>query len=350
MTETTKYVYGVIAPNEARPFDRIAFEREVQSATPECRTVSAIAHQDIAAVVSDSAISDHTHLLKDALARLLVQHQMVVETVMSLGYTVIPMRLGTFARDEREVREILGCGNGLVRAISAKVADRIEVDVVATWNDFGAVLKEIAEHPAIRKVKAELQAKPAGVSLEDQMRVGVMVKKLLDSARTELAEAIGAALKPVCADRREHDLMDDRMISNTAFLLDRARQSRFDQVIQELNTRFNGRLNFRCVGPLPPYSFCTLEARKIEFEKIEWARKKLGLVNDRATRDEIKQAHRQRAFACHPDRNAGSPVLGREFDEVTKAFRILDDFCQGELCYFDPSRFRESALQIRVRN
>jgi hypothetical protein len=350
MAETAKYIYGVIAVSEARALDPTAFEREVQPASPECRTVSAIVHQGVAAVVSDSAISDHTHLLKDALARLLVTHQMVVEAVMGLGYTVIPMRLGTFARDEREVREILGRGKGLVRDISAKVANRIEVDVVATWNDLGAILKEIAEHPAIRQLKAELLANPAGVSLEDQMRIGVKVKELLDQTRTELAAAVGAALNPVCADRREHDLMDDKMIANTAYLLDRGRQPQFDQAVQELNTRFNGRLNFRCVGPLPPYSFYTLEARKLQFDTIDWARRKLGLVKDAVTQEDIRRAHRQMAFSSHPDRNAGSPVMSREFDEVTKAYRILNEFCQEGRCSFDPASFQEHSIQVCLRS
>ncbi len=350
MAETGKYIYGVIAVNEARAFDPTAFEREVRPASPECRSVSAIVHQGVAAVVSDSDVGDYTRLLKDTLARLLVTHQMVVEAVMGLGYTVIPMRLGTFARDEREVREILGRGNALVRDISAKVANRIEVNVVATWNDLGAILKGIAEHPAIRQLKAELLANPVGVSLEDQMRVGVKVKELLDQSRTELAEEIGAALGQVCADRREHDLMDDKMIANVAFLLDRVRQPQFDQAVQELNTRFNGRLNFRCVGPLPPYSFYTLEARKLQFDTIDWARRKLGLVKDTVTQEDIRRAHRQMAFSAHPDRNAGSVVMSREFDDVTKAYRILNEFCQEGRCSFDPASFQEHSVQVSLRS
>jgi hypothetical protein len=275
---------------------------------------------------------------------------MVVEAVMGLGYTVIPMRLGTFARDEREVREILGRGSVLVHDISGKVANRIEVNVVATWNDLGAALKEIAEHPAIRQFKAELLANPAGVSLEDQMRVGVKVRELLDQTRTELATEIGAALDPVCADRREHELMDDKMIANIAFLLDRVRQPQFDQAVQELDTRFSGRLNFRCVGPLPPYSFYTLEARKLQFDTIDWARRKLGLVKDTVTREDIRRAHRQMAFSSHPDRNAGSAVMGLEFDEVTKAYRILNEFCQGGCCSFDPASFQEHSIQVGLRS
>jgi hypothetical protein len=345
-----KYIYGVICNQEAGLFDAAGFEREVRVTTPECREVSAIGYQDIAAVVSESAISDHTHLLRDALARLLVRHQMVVETVMSLGYTVIPLKLGTFANDEPEVSEILRRGYRLIRAIHPQVASRIEVDVVTTWSDLTLILKEIAERSEIRQLKAELQANPAGVSVEDQMRLGVMVKKFLDQTRADLAQEIHTALKSHSADMREHDLMDDKMVSNAAFLLDRTRQARFDQTVKELDARFLGRLNFRCVGPLPAYSFYTLEARKLQFDRIDWARRKLGLVKDAISRDEIRTAHRRLAFSAHPDRNAGSLLMGREFDEITNAYRILDEYCQDDRCSFDPASLQENTIQVRVRS
>ena len=345
-----KYIHGVICNQEAGLFDAAGFEREVRVTTPECREVSAIAYEDIAAVVSESAISDHTHLLKDALARLLIRQQMVVESVMSLGYTVIPMRLGTLAQDKQEVNEILRRGYGLIRAIQPQVASRVEMDLVATWSDLSLILREAAQCPEIRLVKTELQSKPSGVSLEDQMRVGVMVKKFLEQSRTERARAIRAALEPISADVREHDLMDDKMVSNAAFLLDRTRQARFDQTVHELDASFLGRLNFRRLGPLPPYSFYTLEVKKLQADKIDWARRKLGLVKDAISRDEIRTAHRQLAFSAHPDRNAGSPIMGREFDEITDAYRILDEYCQDDHCSFDPASLQENAIQLRVRS
>lgn len=345
-----KYIYCVICNHQAGPFDATALEREVRSTAPDLVSVSVVGHEDTAAVVSESAISDHTHLLKDALARLLVRHQMVAETVMGLGYTVIPMKLGTFARDEQEVREILRRGRTLIQKTHAQVTSKVEVDVVATWTDLNLVLKQTLECPEIRRAKEELQANPAGVSVADQMRVGMMIKKALDQTRAALGKEIHAALRSRSVDLREHDLMDDKMVSNAAFLLERTRQERFDQTVRELDERFQGQVNFRCVGPLPPYSFFTLEAKRLQFDKIEWARRKLGLVKDAATREEIRRAHRQMAFSSHPDRNAGSLVMSREFDEVTKAYRILDKFCQEGRCSFDPASFQEHAIQVCLKS
>ena len=57
-------------------------------------------YQDISALVRDSEIVDYTHMRKDILARFLIDHQTVIERVMTAQTTIIPMRLGTFAQDE----------------------------------------------------------------------------------------------------------------------------------------------------------------------------------------------------------------------------------------------------------
>ncbi|MDI6794761.1 MAG: GvpL/GvpF family gas vesicle protein [bacterium] len=186
---------------------------------------------------------------------------------------------------------------------SPKISDRIEIDLTATWIDFSAVLKEVGEEKEIKEFKERLLADPEGVTVEDQMKVVAMIKKALDEKREKYAELIQNTLKAVSQDFKVHELMDDKMIINTAFLIDKDKQTDFDLKVEELDTKFAEKLNFRCVGPLPPYSFYTLEVRKMDLEEIEWARKKFGLLNDFATKDEIKRAYQRLAISTHPDRN-----------------------------------------------
>ena len=44
------------------------------------------------------------------------------------------------------------------------------------------------------------------------------------------------------------------MILNAAVLIGRSEEAQFDQAIEQLNRGYGDRLDFRCVGPLPPYS------------------------------------------------------------------------------------------------
>lgn len=351
-----KYIYGIINSNTAmRLFVPRNFfgEKECENKN---KIVYTISYQDISAVVSDSEIVDYPYMLKDVLAKLLVEHQKVIERIMNAEYTIIPMRLGTFAVHESEVRHILAKGYFIIKDIFNKIKDKIEIDMVATWSDFNAVLKEVAEERDVKEFKLSLLNKKEGITVNDQMKIGVMVKKALDEKREKYSEEIQNTLRTVSQDFRVHELMDDKMVANIAFLINKFMQEDFQKRIEELNNRFAEKLYFRCVGPLPPYSFYTLEIKRIQFKDLDWARKKLGFLNDSATKSEIKKVRQMLACSLHPDRNPNKPGIEREFDEVTKAYKVLLEYCQaaeqasqGERCSFNEKEFKRNALLVKVR-
>ena len=362
MSVIGKYIYGVIPRRNLcranhRHAGQVNFNGEQLLGSCLPREifgvwVYTIPYQDISAVVSDSEIVDYTRMLKDAVGRQLVTHQRVIEGIMP-EYTIIPMRLGTFASDENEVRDILNKGYRVIKEVFGKIKDRIEIDVVATWSDFNSVLKEVGEEKEIREFKERLLTNPEGITVDDQMKVGVMVKKALDEKREKCALEIQTYLRDCSEAFKIHELMDDKMVINAAFLI--ARQKDFDKKVEELNTKFAEKLNFRCVGPLPPYSFYTLEIKKMQFKDLDWARKKLGLLDDFATKNEIKKAHQTLAFSSHPDKNPDTPGIEKEFDEITRAYKILVDYCeackqagQGDSCFFNEEEFKRNAILVKL--
>jgi len=276
----------------------------------------------------------------------LVRHQRAIEKIMASGYTVIPVKLGTFAQDESELIHILACGYSIVKGIADKIYNKIEIDVAATWSDFTSVLKETGEEKEIKELKERLLANPKQVTIDDQMKVGFMVKKALDEKRDRLAEDIQNVLKKIVREAKAHELMDDKMVMNSAFLIDKSDQTLFYKKVEELNMAFAERLNFRCVGPLPPYSFYTLEIKKMQLDEIDWAKKKLG-VNDAISKDGIKKAYQRSAVSSHPDRNPDIPGSEMKFDEVNKAYKILVDYC--EACEQMGQGDGKNAVLVKVR-
>jgi len=364
MDKMGKYIYGIINSNWGKSFvldELVAFEdvypirspAEVVESSEIYNKAYTVVFQDISAVVSDSEIVDYSHMPKDTLARLLVRHQQVVEQVMA-EHTIIPMRLGTFADSDEEVREILAKGYKAIKDILARSENCIEVDVVATLKDFNSFLQEeVSQEDEIKQFKQSLIGKKGGVTVDDQMRVGILVKKYSDKKKAEYADRIQSALSGVAQDFKAHDLMDEKMVLNTAFLMDKNRQKDFEQKVDHINNKFEEKLNFRCIGPLPPYSFYTLEVKKAQFEEIDWARKKLGLTDDFITANEIKKAHRRLALTCHPDKNPDTPDMENKFDDMTRAYRILLDYYRASNqaeetagCYFTEEAFEKNAMLV----
>jgi hypothetical protein len=173
--------------------------------------------------------------------------------------------------------------------------------------------------------------------------------------RQECASKIQNALNTVYDCFKQHELMDDKMVANIAFLIDKTQEKEFYAKIEDLNTEFKELLNFRCVGPLPPYSFYTLEIKKMQFEEIDWARKKLGILRDCTSRDEIKKAYQRQAFVFHPDKNPGKPGIENEFGEIKKSYDMLLDYAHSceqmgkANIILNEDEFKKNAVLVKLR-
>jgi hypothetical protein len=346
MAEIGKYIFGIL--NSNTNLQLMIPKAYILDEGESNMIVYTIPYKDLSALVRDLKGFDSSPKSKEILARMLIGHQAVIERIMAHGATIIPMKLGTYAQDEKEVQAILHEGYPLMKEIMAKIRDKIEIDVVATWSHFNSTVKDAAEEKEIKEFKERLLSQPRGATVDDRMKIGLMIKKALDEKRAGVSREILERLQAVSEDARIHELMDDQMVMNAAFLIARAKHKDFEEKVEELNKTMQEKLNFRCVGPLPPYSYYTLEAKKFHFEEIDWARKKLGLLNERATRGEIKNAHRAMAFSSHPDRKPNTPGIEKEFDEITQAYHVLWEYCRKDFCSFKEAKFAENAVLIKV--
>ncbi|MCX6340092.1 MAG: GvpL/GvpF family gas vesicle protein [Candidatus Aureabacteria bacterium] len=346
MKREGKYIYGIIESDKELYFEQPGIEGGEQ--------VYTIPHMDIAAVVSNSELYDYNALIKDEVARRLIHHQQVLESVMR-RFAVIPMRVGTYAESMSEAQDVLARGYELAREVFKKIADKVEIDVAVTWSDFNALLKETGGRKEVQDIKAKVLASSNGVTPQDQMTVGLIVKKALDEQRKACAAAIHHELTAVSCGFRDHELMDDTMVMNSAFLVSRENREIFDAKVDKLNARFEEKLNFRRIGPLPPYSFFTLEVKKLGSDEVNWARRIFSL-GDTATRADIKKIRQKLAFSSHPDTNPDGTDMEKVFDDLTRAWKILEEYARAseqggdsENLSFKASDIRRSAILVRLR-
>lgn len=333
------YIFGIIESTEHNE-GRLSL-----TAVPE--GVHTVLYRDISAVVIDSLFVDYSFLSTVQAAHYLLTHQRVIESVME-AHAILPMQLGTYALNTEETKDILAKGYELFKKIFGKIKNKIELDITATWTDLVPVLREVGETHEIQELKEKLLARPGGVSPADQIEIGQLIKSCLDKKREALAAEIIAVWGAVGADSRNHPLMDDRMILNTAWLIEKSRKDEFEGLLDRLNNSIGENINFRCVGPLPPYSFYTIESKRLSFEEVDRARKALNLGN-RATKEDIVKAYRARVKQCHPDMNPGLADAKRRFNEIYRAKHTLLEYCRGDAYVFEKNEFRRNPLVITVR-
>ena len=323
-----RYIYGVISGGAAESFPLDGVVPSAAEGTQDRAVVErayTVSWRDISAVVTDAPVVDYTTMPKDALAHLLVRHQQVIERVMAT-HTMVPLRLGTFAASDEHVRRILASGHETIKDVLQKARDVVEIDVTACLADFGSFLRQVSQLPHVVQLRQSFLHKAGGVTVEDQVNAGVIVKQHADREKQRMSQQIGDTLALIAEDSRVHDLMDDKMVLNSAFLIRKDRQDEFYRQVEERNAESANQLNFRCVGPLPPYSFYTLEIRVADRDEVDWARRQLGLYDTSITAEAIKKAHRKVALTCHPDKNPGVPNIEKKFADMSRAYRILLDY------------------------
>ena len=121
--------------------------------------------------------------------------------------------------------------------------------------------------------------------------------------------------------------MNDQMVTNSAILLKVTQLGQLEETIEKLDEEFKGNLNFKIVGPLPCYSFFTLEVKELNPLKIENARKALDLPEE-TTEVEIKKAYLVKAGLSHPDK-IKTTEADDDFNKVNNAYQILLEYSQA---------------------
>lgn len=314
------YVYGVVPAEEDMAFDTVGVDGDGGP-------VYAVPHHGIAAVVSTSPLENYRALGRQEAVTYLVAHQRVVEAVMR-ERPVLPVRFGTVLADAGVVQRLLAVGEARFTAALAEIADRVQMEVVVLW-DLQEVFGEIAQQDEIAQFRAQIAARPAEAMVAERMAMGQKVHASLLERRAALQSQLLPALRNVARDVVVNPPMDDSMVVNAALLLDPTDDGALDQELERLDQAFDGRLHLRCVGPLPPYSFATVEIVVPSFEAVDKARQTLGLC-EVVRPAKIRQAYHRLAAQSHPDHRPDDSAAESRMAELADAYALLNAYTEAQ--------------------
>lgn len=303
-----KYLYGVIKRYTGLNLDGL----------------TTVAYQSLAAVVAEKEVKDYRQLPKAETVQELIRHQQIIEKIME-QLPILPVKFGTILKNEAEVTSVLEKGYFFLYNTLRKVEDKIELDLVCFWNEQKAAQMVYQKSKKIRSLQEKITKKKDS-AVEDKMALGKLVADYLAGKREKLRNQIMKALKKEAVESCGHALADVNMLLNQAFLVEKERQETFNNALDQLDSRFSGLLNFRLVGPLPPYSFATLVIDSLDEKEVDRAKGALGL-NGQLSLKKLKQTYDMLAMKLHPDKG-GDPL---EFETVTTAYKLLKNFMQNGL-------------------
>ncbi|MBI2958590.1 MAG: GvpL/GvpF family gas vesicle protein [Chloroflexi bacterium] len=250
MSEPGKYVYCIVRCPEERSFDSVS---PIGGGPGKVHTVRC---GDLAAVVSDCALSQYESTRINMLA-----HERVQETVM-LELALLPVRFGTVANSGSPVDAItrlLRDRQQEFHGLLADIAGKAELGLKALWKDDKIAFQDVlSERPDIKRLRDSIASLPPAATRYERIHLGEMVKEALDQKRAAVAEKILAGLRPIAVATVENKVMMDRMIANAAFLVEAAREKEFDSAVSRLDADMGAKVQFRYIGPVPPYNFVNI--------------------------------------------------------------------------------------------
>jgi hypothetical protein len=115
----------------------------------------------------------------------------------------------------------------------------------------------------------------------------------------------------------------------------------FHERIKHLNALFYNQVDFQVIGPLPPYSFATVEINRPNPEVIDEAKRllKLNEIDDEV---EIRKAYRRQAAEVGSDRKLGDKLTRACLISMRRASDLL-------VAYSRRQAEKDDAFLISVR-
>lgn len=243
-----KYLYCVIDCGEEKQFEAIGMGEPGG-------IVYTIVYQDIAMVTSDVPDEIYDPIRKNAFC-----HEKVVAEALRT-HTVVPMQFGMVAPGREDVIRILAENYAELRRCLTKLANKVELGLTVSWNKENFSEEICRSSPEIERLRQELARTDPDLAYPLQIRLGQLVESVVEQKRALWKELIFRELAPGAIEVKVNDPIGERMVFNGSFLVDKAREGAFDQLVNRFYLTYRQGFDYKYSGPWPPYNFVDVKLK-----------------------------------------------------------------------------------------
>jgi len=249
MSLERKYIYGIIEEAQPRRFSFLGVgDAEVYT----------INHRELAAVVSDTALEEIDPTRKDVRAHTVVQDELLKNCIL------LPMGFGMIAGNKDDVLKLLEKNyQGLTREL-VRLAGKVEVELKVYW-DQEAMIKELqGGSEGLTRLKAKINGASSPIEAQRLLiEAGKLVERIVLDWKAKYADRVYTVLKGLSIDAKLNSPLGVKNVLNASFLIERPRESDFQKEVFKLDSQYQGKVNFKYVGPLAPYNFVNVKMEPV---------------------------------------------------------------------------------------
>ena len=220
----------------------------------EAAGARAVIHGEIAAITSEAAAEG------TRAAELMRRHWRVLEAVAGV-VTVLPVRVGTaMTGPDAVVEQFLAPRHEDLAARLTAFEGKVQMTVKGTYDEQALMRSIVDESPQVAQLRERVRAAPGAAGHFERVRLGEVVAAEVEARRERDAAAIIGRLEGLAVETRAEPAGGVDGAVNAAFLVERTRAADFGEAADAIAAELAGRIEVRCLGPLPPFSFASEEA------------------------------------------------------------------------------------------
>ncbi len=210
-------------------------------------------HKDIAAVVSNACFDEIDPTRENVRSHVKAQEQLIMDR------TVLPLGFGTIAPSDM-VGRLLEENYSTLSSELERLSDMIEVEVKVMWNRDALLneLESVSRRYSVLRKKLENAVSPK-TKQETILEIGRLVEKTAEEWKESYAKPAFKTLRDLAVEAKENSVSRIEVLLDGSFLIKRQDDAAFLELLDHGDGRSEGRLNFKYIGPLPPYNFIKMK-------------------------------------------------------------------------------------------
>jgi hypothetical protein len=239
--KTGWYVYGIL-PGDVELTEEIRGVANSQ--------VRLVRGGELAALASEVELTGPLGTPEDLQA-----HQKLLDSTAT-GAPVLPLRFGAvLTSQDAVISELLQPNRDEFVAALEELEGRLEYMVRGRYDE-RAVLEEIlSEDEEAAQLRDQIRGADSDATRDARIRLGEIINNAVAAKREEDTQQLLSAMEDRCAASVIREPTHELDAVNVAFLVEEDKEGELDQVVGDLGSRWEGRVELRVLGPMAAYDF-----------------------------------------------------------------------------------------------
>ncbi|SHN23290.1 GvpL/GvpF family gas vesicle protein [Gracilibacillus kekensis] len=187
----------------------------------------------------------------------LMMHQNLISKVMAEKDTVIPISFGNVFHSVEDVEILLENLypqlEELFPAIKGKMELGLKVIGKTDW-----LKSEVHASEKVEKLTEQLRGKTEDAGYYERIQLGGAAQEIFSSISKEIEQEVYTPLESSAEASKINDPVGEKMLLNASFLVDRNKETVFDQLVNEAHEKWKDKVDFKYSGPWPAYNFVNI--------------------------------------------------------------------------------------------